>query len=403
MGSHSPYRRFTHSAHNSENIVIYSIHADLARTAPRGLGGARRRQGADGLLGQLQVESGIVDTREVASAARLVVHGTQGEAVDTDALARNVLEVLVRLQAVEELAVPLCHAVVAVELQTGPVGRAITRAKVGRHKGADAAPGGNSTGDGVLEDLGVVCGRHRHVFVVGVVEPLPAVLVVVVVAAVLGGTGNVIIGLHHPHKELDGMVEVELELVVFLRGGFISREHQLFYEVFMRNLSVFAALVSIKVDKFYVQAGVGEGTDRERLHRVAKLLFHSSGGSGVLGKEAAVACLAELDVDLDLMVLQSNQRQGKANGAAEPELKGDVQDLAFDNHLGRIHGGAGVLVHGGQAGDVADHVGVAQGAAAGLGQFVPNVEPITVVLVTICATVDTVCRLANLTLRGPLR
>lgn len=56
----------------------------------------------------------------------------------------------------------------------------------------------------------------------------------------------------------------------------------------------------------------------------------------------------------------------------KPELEGNIQNLgghdlgtATDSDLGQ----------GGQLGDVADHVGVAELMTSGLGQLVPDVEP----------------------------
>jgi len=61
----------------------------------------------------------------------------------------------------------------------------------------------------------------------------------------------------------------------------------------------------------------------------------------------------------------------------EPELEWHIQDLA---------GHSGVLLHTGQLGDVSNHVGVTQLVTRGLGQLVPDVEPVTVVFVDTLTT-----------------
>lgn len=68
----------------------------------------------------------------------------------------------------------------------------------------------------------------------------------------------------------------------------------------------------------------------------------------------------------------------KAGVAVKPELKRNVEDLRLD-----AAGGVAGLGNLSQFGGVANHVGVAELMASGLGQLVPDVEPITVVLVTI--------------------
>jgi len=83
----------------------------------------------------------------------------------------------------------------------------------------------------------------------------------------------------------------------------------------------------------------------------------------------------ELEVHLNLVVLEGNQRQSEASVAAEPELQGHVQDL------GSQRGGSGLEVGG-----VTDHLSIAGSVASGEGQLVPDVQPGRVVLVNALAT-----------------
>ncbi len=123
----------------------------------------------------------------------------------------------------------------------------------------------------------------------------------------------------------------------------------------MAHLREAATLVGVQVDVVDEQGGLKVGG--------------APGQGGVVGVVAVVP-VAELDVDLDFVILQGNQRQGQTGVAVEPELQGDVQHLLGD--------GAGAADQLGQAGDVANHVGVAELVTGGLGQLVPDVKPLTI-------------------------
>lgn len=73
-----------------------------------------------------------------------------------------------------------------------------------------------------------------------------------------------------------------------------------------------------------------------------------------------------------------NEWESKSWVACKPELKGNVENLS-SNSGGRSRY---ILHWGSELGDVANHVGVSELMTAGLGQLVPNVEPISVVFVT---------------------
>ena len=92
------------------------------------------------------------------------------------------------------------------------------------------------------------------------------------------------------------------------------------------------------------------------------------GGGGGEGSGDQVGRSREIDVNLDLVVLEGNEGQGETHVAAEPELKGNVQ------------GGCESLING-----LANHLVVAINVALGLGQLVPDVHPVAVVLVDLLA------------------
>ena len=93
------------------------------------------------------------------------------------------------------------------------------------------------------------------------------------------------------------------------------------------------------------------------------------------------------------MVLESDQGERKAGVAAEPELEGDVEGVLRGavGDLGEgvgLAAGAGVVacltalneqVH--EFRDVANHLSIAGLLASLLGELIPDLEPVTVVLV----------------------
>ena len=108
---------------------------------------------------------------------------------------------------------------------------------------------------------------------------------------------------------------------------------------------------------------------------------------------AEVLDLIELEVDLDLVVLESDQRERKARVAAEPELEGDVEGV-LRGAVGNLGEGVGLTagarivacltalneqVH--EFGNVAYHLSIAGLLASLLGELIPDLEPVTVVLV----------------------
>ena len=79
-------RKTTHAAHDAEHVVVDGVHADL-----------RAKNRADRVVGERQDERRIVNAREVARAAGLVLLGLERERVDVDTNRGDVRVVLVRL------------------------------------------------------------------------------------------------------------------------------------------------------------------------------------------------------------------------------------------------------------------------------------------------------------------
>ena len=113
---------------------------------------------------------------------------------------------------------------------------------------------------------------------------------------------------------------------------------------------------------------------------------------------AEVLDLVHLEVDLNLVVLERDEREGKAGVAAEPELEGDVEGVLRGavGDLGERVGltaRAGIVArltaldeHVHELRNVANHLGVAGLLARLLGELIPDLEPVTVVTVDALAT-----------------
>jgi len=118
-------------------------------------------------------------------------------------------------------------------------------------------------------------------------------------------------------------------------------------------------------------------------------------GVGVLGGciEAEVSEVVEDQVDTDLVVLEGDQWESKTRVAAEPELERNIESI-FWGAVADLVGGvwlasSAVIVAGlaaldnevGELRDVANHLGIAGLLACLLGELIPDVEPLSIVLV----------------------
>ena len=222
--------------------------------------------------------------------------GLECEGVHVDADRRDVRVVLVRLHQVEVATLALREAVVAVELDLGRDDRVVASHAL------DARDRVTGLQHGAIPPVGVV---ERLLALPGVDDG--------VVAAYER------VALDNPHELLRGVVEVQLDLVRGGRDGLTARELQLLDQVLVGDLGEAAALVRVEVDVVDVQ---GRGDQAGLGNAVADGVRVAAGGREV---PAEVLELLELEPDLDLVVLEGDQRERQARVAVEPELEGDVQ------------------------------------------------------------------------------
>ena len=102
-------RQAPHAPHNTEDVVVGGVDGDHGAVTQYGLG----------LIGDLEVELGEVNTREVDGARGLVFLGVEGEGEQVDTIGGGVGVVLPGLDVVEVVAVALGEPVLAVELDVG--------------------------------------------------------------------------------------------------------------------------------------------------------------------------------------------------------------------------------------------------------------------------------------------
>ena len=441
-----------HSAHNTKNVVVGGKNANLGSAGTLNSG-----------IRQNQLKGGIVNTREVTAAAWLVLFGPKGKRVQVDTGVGVAAVVLPRLNEVEVGAFALREAVLAVELQLGSDNGVLAPAVhveggLGEHEGAGVrqsgllaggdtevalvaggagrsgpevacSAGANNRGDIVGAGLGKqaadiddavgatdrvraaerVNGVGQGIDGVGVVEGLGAEQLEEKAAGIQGrAVVDVGIALNDPNELLDGVVEVELDLVGRRADGFITGELELLDEVLVGVLGHTSALIGVEEHVVNVEGGGNEGLVVSGVH----FLGTGSGNQRADGPEALVDG-ANVEVDLDLVVLEGDEGEGKAGVAAEPELEGDVegglgQGVTGSANLARGGGVARAINVGergigdvSQLGGVADHLVVAALLLGGLGELVPDVHPVAVLAVNALAT-DLDLNLRNELLTGEI-
>jgi hypothetical protein len=315
---------------------------------------------------------------------------TEGVHVDTGIRSTGV--VLERLDGIEVGALTLGEAVLAVKLKLSSHDRVLTPAvhvkgSLGKHEGTGL---GDVQATRKINSSESGYGVRKRVKGISVVKRLSSV------GGIQGITGdqraavvNVGIRLDDPDQLLAGVVEVELDLVGGRTNRLVTSELDLLDEVLVGVLCHLSALIGIKEDIINVERSSNKG------------LLVSLGSLGTVGLdcEQALTDRTEINVDLDLVVLKSNQRKGKSRVAAKPELKRNVKSslrkgLARSTHLVGC-AGCGTRTRNvsvsrvsqvSQLGGVTDHLVVTSLLLLGKGKLIPDVHPITILTVYALST-----------------
>ncbi len=240
-------------------------------------------------------------------------------------------------------------------------------------------------------------GRREGINGIGVVERLGTKDLEESGVGLKGGAViHVGIGLDNPDELLAGVVEVNLNLVTGRSDRLVTGVLELLNEVLVGVLGHLAALVSVEEDEIDIDRGSNQG-----------LLVGSgdSTGSGVTiigqggNSPEALTNGAEIDVNLNFVILKSDQRQSKTGVSAEPEQQRDVQSglgqgLAGSADLAgaasRSTRAVNVSERGvsdvGQLGGVTNHLVVTSLLLSRQGKLVPDVHPVTILAVNALAT-----------------
>jgi len=294
-----------------------------------------------------------------------VLFGLERERVHVDADRGDVRVVLVRLDQVEVLALTLVEAVVSIELD------------LRRYDGVLARH--------ALDTRNRVARFHYRA--------VPEVRVVERLLTIVGVNDRIVarderVALDDPDEFLRGVVEVEFDLVRRARDRFTARELELLNQVLVRDLGEAAALIRVEVDVVDIERRRDKTRRGEVGVRAAR--------RGVVPAE--VRELVELEPDLDLVVLERDKRERKTRVAVEPELERDIErrlgGAAADlrRRVGLTRGAGAVAVNTrlheevDELGHIAYHLGVAALFARILREFIPDLEPVTVVLINLLST-----------------
>jgi hypothetical protein len=273
--------------------------------------------GGDTSQGQRKLS--VVNAREVTGARRLVLLRLESERVHVDAARnRDARVVSIGLDKPEVASVALGKTVLAVELEQG-------------------------IGDGVNAlhtSRGVVVVSTHIAIVCTVVASSPASLSV------------------DPDELLNRVVKVEVNGLGARSGGrLVAGELKLLNQVLVGDLGEAAALVGVEVDVVNPEAS-------------------SQGGivSNIAGRKRLTG--VELDVNFNLVVLESNQRQGQTNIAAEPELQRHKQGAS--RRIGNLQ-----TIGAGTGGNrlLTNHLAVAEALRGRDGELRPDLEPVRVMTI----------------------
>ena len=143
---------------------------------------------------------------------------------------------------------------------------------------------------------------------------------------------NVGIRLNNPDELLAWVVEVELNLVGRGTNRLITSELNLLNEVLVRVLGHLSALIRVEEDIVDIEGGRNEGL----LVRDGSSHVSRAGTSEGLDGPEALTNGAKIKVDLNLVVLESDQRKGETRVLVPPEKERNVES-GLRKEIGRAH------------------------------------------------------------------
>ena len=378
-----------HARHDAEHVVVGSINTDLCsrRASNRG-------------VRQNELKGGVINTREVACARRLVLLRPESERVHVNAGVRGARVRLERLDKVEVAAFTLREAILTVELELGGDHRVVAPAVegqrgLGEHEGAGIRDGGLEVGTTrgstkigrqvsrvrggtalIAAEVNAPRRGRRNIASAGSLEQTiggDEREVVAARGAVVRKVGNRLgaaEGMDRVREGINsvGVVErlgakhtaealsVDERAAVVNVGVRLDNPDQLLDRVIEVELDLVRRgtnrLITCELELLN-QVLVGVLGHAPALVGVEEHVVHEQRGSNqrlvvgrvdldtgrVKGADRPEALInrAKIDVDADLVVLEGNQREGKTRVLAEPELEGDVEGGFGEGVTRRAH------------------------------------------------------------------
>jgi hypothetical protein len=213
---------------------------------------------------------------------------------------------------------------------------------------------------------------------------------------------DILVGLDNPDELLNGVVKVELDLVGRRADGLITSELQLLDKILVGILGHTSALISVQEDVVDVEGGGNKRLVVSSVDTATSLRIGLDVGSATAAERAdspqALINGADIEVDLDLVILKSNQRKSKTGVTAVPELEGDVkgglrEGIAGSANLTRsvslartINGVKRGIGDKSQLSGVSNHGIVTLLLVNGESKVVPDVHPVTILAVNALTT-----------------
>jgi len=233
---------------------------------------------------------------------------------------------------------------------------------------------------------------REYIHGISVVERLSAHKLVEVLSTTEGGTViYMVIRLNNPDQLLAWVVEVELNLVGRRTNRLITSELELLNQILMRILSHASALISVKENIVNIE---GSGYKRLVVSSSSGFLVNFSGSIHLIYSPEALINGTEVKINLNFVVLKSNEGNGETRVAAEPELKRNIESglgkgLAGSTDLVRGIGGTARSVNlvkfrvgnVSELSGVTNHLVVTTSLLRSKSELIPNVHPVTILAV----------------------
>jgi hypothetical protein len=213
---------------------------------------------------------------------------------------------------------------------------------------------------------------------------------------------DVLIGLDYPDELLNGVVKVELDLVGRRADRLIAGELELLNKVLVGVLSHTSALIGVQEDVVDIERGSDERLVVSSVDTATTSRRRRDGIGTTAAERAdspqALINGADIKVDLDLVILKSNQRKSKTGVTAIPELEGDIESglregiagsanltrsVSLARTINRVKRG---ISDKSELGGVSNHSIVTPLLVNRESKVVPDVHPVTILAVNTLTT-----------------